>query len=324
MTQVITENLRTTVSPAAPKNQRVCRHFARGRCTWGSSCRFSHEVERSPMDDAPFNSSFTASQQQQLQKDRRTILKAALDGDFEIRPYDIVDGLQRYLVKFPTPYSPIIIPRILSEEALRQHLMDLEGNEQIRIGGLLFLVGEPVLFWSMMQIYRLRRTTTSPKWDSLLENAKRNYVECMFFRWSVGCLSNDCPFVHNTATETTTTLPMHNMTTNNALLTPLLGLCVGSSTTSPTTSANTNSAVNLTTAKKCVSSLCLRPPVDTTRRISMVQSNDKSDDAVMFRDPVWGTCSVPELKSSPRIQPQRQEIVPCWETSSRATTEGLW
>lgn len=31
------------------KAARVCRHYARGRCTWGDGCRFSHDMEAAPV-----------------------------------------------------------------------------------------------------------------------------------------------------------------------------------------------------------------------------------------------------------------------------------
>ncbi|ORC91957.1 uncharacterized protein TM35_000041710 [Trypanosoma theileri] len=324
MTQIITENLRTSVPPAAPKSQRVCRHFARGRCTWGSSCRFSHDVERAAVDDVQVNQTFIRIQQQQLQKERHAILKAALDGEFEIKPYSATDGYQRHMVQLRISSSPIFIPRLLSEEALQQQLIELEGNEQLRIGGLLFLVGEPAVFWSMMQLYSVRRTTTSAKWDTLLANAKRGYVECMFFRSIVGCLSVDCPFSHSTTPTVTLTTPLQNMATNNALLAPLLGFGVASTSKTTGNTTATAAATTVATTTNLTSGMC--PPVDPTRHVTLSSLTiGKGDDAVVFRDPVWGTCAIPEIRSTTEQQQQQQESVSIpWDSSVRGLAETLW
>ncbi|KEG10994.1 hypothetical protein DQ04_03071000 [Trypanosoma grayi] len=315
MTQIITDALRSSVPPAAPKNQRVCRHFARGRCTWGSSCRFSHDVERSPVDDAQINQTFIGLQQQQLQKERHAILKAALDGEFEIKPYNVVDGTQRYIVQLRISTSPIPISRLFTEEALPQKLVELEMNEQVRIGGLLFLVGEPEVFWSMMQIYCLRRTTTSSKWDTLLANAKRGYVECMFFRSAVGCLSADCPFAHNTVSAVAMATPLQNMATNNALLTPLLGFGMTATPATPVSAAGTGAGAKTTG---------LRPPADPARHVAApsLAVGKSAEDAVVFRDPVWGTCAIPELKAAP--DPQESTTALWGDGGVRGLVETLW
>ncbi|KAH9601634.1 hypothetical protein LSM04_005376 [Trypanosoma melophagium] len=256
------------------------------------------------------------------------------------------------MVQLRISTSPIFIPRLLSEEALQQQLIELEGNEQIRIGGLLFLVGEPAVFWSMMQLYSVRRTTTSSKWDTLLANAKRGYVDCMFFRSIVGCFSVDCPFTHSTTPTVTLTTPLQNMATNNALLAPLLGFGVattskatgnvagGATNTTTTTTTNNNNnnnnnnntaagnaaavsaAAAVATTANLTSGMC--PPVDPTRHVAISSLNvGKSDDGVVFRDPVWGTCTIPEIRSSTEQQQQESVSIP-WDSSVRGLAETLW
>jgi len=42
------------------KSRRLCRHFARGTCTWGMSCRFSHDIhEAIPEDEIEEEVSYT-------------------------------------------------------------------------------------------------------------------------------------------------------------------------------------------------------------------------------------------------------------------------
>ncbi|RNF06327.1 hypothetical protein TcG_10395 [Trypanosoma cruzi] len=315
MTQIITENLRSSVPPAAPKSQRVCRHFARGRCTWGSSCRFSHDVERAAADETQISQTFIGLQQLQLQKERHVILKAALDGEFEIKPYSVAEEYQRHIVHLRFSSSTIILPRLLTEESLQQQLIELEENEQLRIGGLLFLVGEPAVFWSMMQFYRLRRTTTSSKWDALLENAKRGYVECMFFRSAVGCLSSDCPFSHTAPPAVKLATPLQNMATNNALLTPLLGF--GLTAPAPaTTSTSTVASVTKTHTNG------FRPPADPVRHVGVSSLTvGKMEESVAFRDSVWGACVIPELK--PTHEPQ-ESLSFMWGGGLRSVQDVEW
>ncbi|RNF26332.1 uncharacterized protein Tco025E_01499 [Trypanosoma conorhini] len=315
MTQIITDNLRPSVPSAAPKSQRVCRHFARGRCTWGSSCRFSHDAERVVVDESQIGQNFIGPQQLQLQKERHVILKAALNGEFEIKPYSVAEGYQRHIVHLRFSSSTILLPRLLTEEALQQQLIELGDNEQLRIGGLLFLVGEPAVFWSMMQNYCLRGTTTSSKWDTLLANAKRGYVECMFFRSAVGCLSSECPFSHTTPPAVTLATPLQNMATNNALLTPLLGF--GMATTA--TAVNTTSPAVASVAKTHTNGLC--QTTESARQVSVPSLTVKADESVAFRDTVWGACGIPELKTTPEAQ---EDLSFIWGGGVRSVPEFEW
>lgn len=317
MTQIISENLRSSLPPSALRSQRVCRHFARGRCTWGASCRFSHDVKRPSLDDVQINPAFIGAQQQQLQKERHAILKAALDGDFEIKPYNVSEGFQRHIVHLRMSPS-IPLPRLLTEDALKQQLVELEGNEQLRMGGLLFLVGEPVVFWSMMQLYCIRRTTTSSKWDTLLANAKRGCVECMFFRSAVGCLGNDCPFLHTSSLAASLAAPLQNMATNNALLTPLLGF--GAATTTTTAAAALTSVGGAVTKSHITCGP--RPPADPVKHVSAAAfSANKTEDSVALRDPVWGTCGLSETKSSTEPQGSFSFL---WGGSGHGVTDAEW
>ncbi|CBH14468.1 zinc finger protein family member, putative [Trypanosoma equiperdum] len=345
MTQVITESLRTGVTPAAPKSQRVCRHFARGRCTWGTSCRFSHEVERPSVDEASTNPSYIGFHQQRVQKERCAILKEALEGNFEIKQYNFAEGCTRCAVELPPPLAPIPIPRLLSANEVKAQLQELEGNEQLRAGGLLYFVGEPAVFWSMMHYYLKSHTTTSSKWDKLLSNAKRGRVECMFFRSSVGCMSNECTFEHGTTSAVTIPSPLQNMATNNALLAPVLGFgaatatstvtSANGSTNTPITASNNTGGVGGAVAKSLLVG-STRVPVDLTRRTSVTHLTEKADETVMFSDPVWGLHSLLEPKATTlptqqqqsqsqlQLQQQPDGLSLLWDDSLRTRSVPLW
>ncbi|RNF11437.1 hypothetical protein TraAM80_00883 [Trypanosoma rangeli] len=258
---------------------------------------------------------FIGPQQLQLQKERHVILKAALNGEFDIKPYNVAEGYQRHIVHLRFSSSTILLPRLLTEEALQQQLIELGENEQLRIGGLLFLVGEPAVFWSMMQLYCMRGTTTSSKWDTLLANAKRGYVECMFFRSAVGCLSSECPFSHTTPPAVTLATPLQNMATNNALLTPLLGF--GATTTGTGVNITTPAVTSVT--KTHTNGLC--QPTDSARQVNIPSLTVKTDESVAFRDSVWGACGISEPKP---IQEPQEDLSFIWGGGVRGVPDLEW
>ncbi|CCD14736.1 unnamed protein product [Trypanosoma congolense IL3000] len=194
----------------------------------------------------------------------------------------------------------------------------------------------------MMRFYSLNRTTTNAKWDVLLFNAKHGLVECMFYRTPAGCLSSECTFEHSTIPAVTITPPLQNMTTNNALLTPLLGFGVTATSATPctTTSASNISSNALTAAtpagglapKPFIGGNSLRIPVDTTRHLAAAPVVDKPDDVMMFRDPVWGSCGTQEKRTTQQSQQQQQQqaqqqqngVTIFWGPGERNLSETFW
>lgn len=222
-------------APGAPgmggsvaKSSRVCRHYVRGRCTWGPQCRFTHDpaalaMEASKPDmfgakppGAPMGrpmsggsgsgqdrtGSWLGMQQSQLQNQRHTILLAALQAKFMIRALPNAgappDGSQKgQVILTSLPSAPEIIITVLNDGAIGSALERLEADERVREGGLLYLVGESSVFWSMMRLWHVKGSTSSQRWDEALERANtQGTVECMFFRTSAGCLSQRCAFEH--------------------------------------------------------------------------------------------------------------------------------
>lgn len=269
------------------KSNRVCRHFVRGRCTWGNACRFSHESERSageggdasiqpstqaqpvqaqvpmeggsqqpqqqpvqpqristptfppapaPAPAAPQGpTSYAAqrewigTQQAQLQQQRHAILRAAIDGQFAVRPIVAPDGQSHHTIHLTTIPSPEIAIQLLNEQQLRMQLHQLELDERVREGGLHYLIGEPNVFWSMIRHFHQTGTTTSSKWDALLLRVRQsNQVDCMFFRSAAGCLSQHCPFDHVAKSVVPASNQMLSMATSNALLQRVPSLGFGS------------------------------------------------------------------------------------------------
>lgn len=241
------------------KSTRVCRHFVRGRCTWGAACRFSHEADRagevdmlgtvpspkgvssptfpSPMGGVGVQSlphgvtsqqAWIGAQQAQLQQQRNAILKAAMDGQFAVRPIVGPDGQAHHTIHLTTLPSPEIAIQLLNDQQLRQQLQQLEMDDRIRESGLHYLIGEPSVFWSMIRQWHQAGTTSSPKWDAMLSRARQTQqVDCMFYRSAAGCLSPNCPFEHtpkNNASQA-----VMSMATSNALLQRMPSLGFGSS-----------------------------------------------------------------------------------------------
>jgi hypothetical protein len=239
------------------KSTRVCRHFVRGRCTWGAACRFSHEADRasevdmlgavpSPKVSSPTFSNpmggqqalpqgvssqhaWIGAQQAQLQQQRNAILRAAMDGQFAVRPIVAPDGQTHHTIHLTTLPSPEIAIQLLNEQQLRQQLQALEMDDRIRESGLHYLIGEPSVFWSMIRQWHQSGTTFSAKWDAMLSRARQTQqVDCMFYRSAAGCLSPNCPFEH-TPKGSAASQSVMSMATSNALLQRVPSLGFGSS-----------------------------------------------------------------------------------------------
>ncbi|CUG86102.1 Hypothetical protein, putative [Bodo saltans] len=240
------------------KSTRVCRHFVRGRCTWGAACRFSHEADRaaevdmlgtvpspkgvsSPTFPNPMGGgvqslpngvtsqqAWIGAQQAQLQQQRNAILRAAMDGQFAVRPIVGPDGQTHHTIHLTTLPSPEIAIQLLNDVQLRQQLQQLEMDDRIRESGLHYLIGEPSVFWSMIRHWHQGGTTNSQKWDAMLTRARQTQqVDCMFYRSAAGCLSPNCPFEHTP--KGNTSQAVMSMATSNALLQRMPSLGFGSS-----------------------------------------------------------------------------------------------
>eukprot|EP00744_Colponema_vietnamica_P006636 GILI01009623.1.p1 GENE.GILI01009623.1~~GILI01009623.1.p1 ORF type:complete len:345 (+),score=87.94 GILI01009623.1:145-1179(+) len=200
---------------ARGKSTRICRHFARGRCTWGDQCRFSHDPNQIQAEQqrtqqltavnigaaptigsasaaAPVaNSAWIGQQQSQLQQQRHSILMAGISGQFVLR----LEG-SNGVIHLPNLNAADVPVTIHSEASLRNELLMLERDEKIKDGGLHYLVGEPSVFWSMMRMLHTEGTTGSAHWDMLVQRALASKVGCMFYHSAAGCLAPKCVFEH--------------------------------------------------------------------------------------------------------------------------------
>lgn len=236
---------------ARGKSTRVCRHFARGRCTWGDQCRFSHDPvqialadqqQRSPQQQqqpAPVasvnvgagptiggaavvmpvaNSAWIGQQQSDLQQQRHSILMAGISGQFVLRLSE-----SSGVIHLPHINAADVPVTIYSDAALRGELAVLERDEKIRDGGLHYLVGEPSVFWSMMRLLHTEGTTGSPQWDMLVQRALGGKVGCMFYHSAAGCLAPKCGFEHVPKQHT----QLMALATSNAMLSQVPALFGG-------------------------------------------------------------------------------------------------
>lgn len=251
--------------PSSGKSSRVCRHFVRGRCTWGAACRFSHEADRagevsdgligmlpSPKVSSPTygnpgagghlsqgqsqqtaQQTWIGAQQSQLQQQRNAILRAAMEGQFAVRPIVGPDGQSHHTIHLTTLPSPEIAIQLLPEPQLRHQLHQLELDDRVRESGLHYLIGEPSVFWSMIRHWHQTGSTSSAKWDAMLSRARQTQqVDCMFYRSAAGCLSASCPFEHAPRSGTNGNggqSHVLSMATSNALLQRVPSLGFGSS-----------------------------------------------------------------------------------------------
>jgi hypothetical protein len=113
------DDVQSRPHPNDGSKTKVCRHFVRGRCTWGDDCRFSHDLSSAVFEgpessvfatneadsgtgEAPWNATrfspsavamqvadehqrYLGHQQQLLQAQRHAVLEAALQAKFQIR-----------------------------------------------------------------------------------------------------------------------------------------------------------------------------------------------------------------------------------------------
>ena len=49
----VTTQQRLDMANAVRRSSRICRHFVRGICTWGASCRFSHDFNDTNAEVSP-------------------------------------------------------------------------------------------------------------------------------------------------------------------------------------------------------------------------------------------------------------------------------
>ena len=209
---------------AAPrgKSSRPCRHFARGLCTWGDECRFSHSLvpETSnytpsmvPMMQTPnitmMPNPYGGQQQSELQRQRYALVMAGATGMFSMQ----VNGDQAVVTVGTTLIPVAVLPR----STLQHHLNALVDKQR---GGLNYLVGESSVFWSMVKLLHTEGNTGSPFWDQAFRKAVAGQVSCMYFPSSTGCLTPNCPFIHEAPAPLFNIVPPHAMP-NSMLYAPL-------------------------------------------------------------------------------------------------------
>lgn len=336
--QLIVDALKGQQAPSG-KSTRVCRHFVRGRCTWGAACRFSHEADRAgeldmlgvvpspkissptfatPIGAQPIPQGMTSqqawigAQQAQLQQQRNAILRAAMDGQFAVRPLMGPDGQTHHTIHLTTLPSPEISIQLLGEQQLRQQLQQLELDDRIRESGLHYLIGEPSVFWSMVRHWHQTGTTSSAKWDAMLSRARQTQqVDCMFYRSAAGCLTPSCPFEHTPkGTPTGNASQVLSMATSNALLQRVPSLGFGSSDRlsdlgpSSLGQGPTNHLVplggntNLSTSQK-----------SSTQASALFQSSPTLDELAAAAGGEWPNQSHQNTKPTPIAHVQQDEVL---------------
>ncbi|KAI8799450.1 hypothetical protein BJ742DRAFT_134023 [Cladochytrium replicatum] len=89
-------------------------------------------------------------------------------------------------------------------QSVRTGLELINDDRRFTDGGILYMIGNGDLFWTMMIVWHLRRQTGNSKWDE--EVAKlmddNDAVPCMFFQTPFGCHDPSCPFIHHSAPRT--------------------------------------------------------------------------------------------------------------------------
>ncbi|RUS15111.1 hypothetical protein BC937DRAFT_92885 [Endogone sp. FLAS-F59071] len=171
-----------------------------------------------------------ADAQQTLQAERFRILRAAVTGNYTLtedterpegeddaRVPDVEISMHKLTVVFPDKGAPVRDVVLLEEEAggrvisadsVAFNLEELDENEKFREGGVLYLVGDSTVFWSMIQLWHQTGTTGLEEWDKILATVKEkpsdaSRVDCMFFSTPFGCLQHthrldpSCPFRHD-------------------------------------------------------------------------------------------------------------------------------
>ena len=185
-------------TPVRQGKKSICRHYTRGLCTWGAECRFSHSLvpETSnytpsmvPMMQTPnitmMPNPYGGQQQSELQRQRYALVMAGATGMFSMQ----VNGDQAVVTVGTTLIPFAVLPR----STLQHHLNALVDKQR---GGLNYLVGESSVFWSMVKLLHTEGNTGSPFWDQAFRKAVAGQVSCMYFPSSTGCLTPNCPFIH--------------------------------------------------------------------------------------------------------------------------------
>jgi hypothetical protein len=196
-----------SAAPVRHGKKSICRHYTRGLCTWGAECRFSHVNSGDTMNHNPAFTAhvpsmmplmqtpnitmvanpYAAQQQSEHQRQRYGLVMAGATGMFSMQ----VNGEQAVV----TVGATLIPFAVLSRSTLQHHLNALIDKQR---GGLNYLVGESSVFWSMVKLLHTEGTTGSPFWDQAFRKAVAGQVSCMYFPSSTGCLTPNCPFIHET------------------------------------------------------------------------------------------------------------------------------
>ncbi|RUP23898.1 hypothetical protein BC936DRAFT_138964 [Jimgerdemannia flammicorona] len=172
-----------------------------------------------------------AAAQQALQAERFRILRAAVTKNYTLTEDTEKSGsekdaqvpdvseppIPKLVVTFPddlpTIKDVVLLEeetgnRVISADSVAFNLEELDENEKFREGGILYLVGDSTVFWSMIQLWHETGSTGLDEWDRLLAITKEkpadaSRVDCMFFSTPFGCLQHTgnldpyCPFRHD-------------------------------------------------------------------------------------------------------------------------------
>ncbi|KAJ3120240.1 hypothetical protein HK098_004764 [Nowakowskiella sp. JEL0407] len=89
-----------------------------------------------------------------------------------------------------------------SVPGVKDELIILRDDPKYREGGLLYLVGNADVFWTMICVWHKNRTTGVKYWDKTLARIslnpnRRNLIDCMFYCTPYGCHILGCEYLHS-------------------------------------------------------------------------------------------------------------------------------
>ncbi|KAJ1557215.1 hypothetical protein HK096_008503, partial [Nowakowskiella sp. JEL0078] len=123
-----------------------------------------------------------------------------LSKPFRKRDISLGDSLSRQ-TSLPSPRS---VSFLIDAELVGRMLEGLESDARYREGGILYLIGHPNLFWSMMLLWHRSGSTGHSGWDFVVKRIlsdpnNPDLIDCMFFCTPYGCLTHSCQYIHSQA-----------------------------------------------------------------------------------------------------------------------------
>eukprot|EP00759_Apiculatamorpha_spiralis_P058458 PhF_6_TR9213/c3_g1_i1/m.14462 len=196
------------VSELKEKSNRVCRHFARGRCTWGNDCRFTHAfVPPTVTQGVPtkMTSQITqplqqVSQQQQLGETQQPVWLGLQQQALLEQRSTVLMGALTHRYHYDSARGVVCLP-----DGIEVHVGPVEAKRNTKTNDaqcLLALIGEPADFWRAIVSWSLFGTSGSEKLDVELHRVSQCGVQgatCMFHSaYPNRCVIPNCIMYHPT------------------------------------------------------------------------------------------------------------------------------